>query len=281
MSWQILTFISALALSGSVLLQRLLLHQDKSNPVAYVIAFQGLVGILIGIYALFNGFVLPDFSRYWLPSLLTVLLYAVGHVLYAKTLQIIEASTFSVLFATSALWLMLLGVVFFSERLQLSQVIGAMLIFLSIVVVSEISHQRAFRKGIYMGLVTGLIFGLASFGWIYVGKESDAASWTSIGFIAPSLLLLTIRNSAMADVRRFLSGRMLGRLLALGALFSISAVTLLLAYKSGSTSRVAPLQQSSIIITTLMAIWLLHERMKLTQKLVAAAICLVGVLLIL
>src|SRR3990167_5738607 len=180
MNWQILTFISVVTLSGSVLLQRLLLHQDKSNPVAYAIVFQGLVGILIGIYAVLTGFILPDFGRFWLPILLTVFLYGTGHLLYAKTLQVVEASTFSVLFATSAIWLMLLGVIFFSERLQFTQILGVLLIFMSIVVVSDISNQKTFRKGIYLGLITGLVFGLATFGWAYVGRQSDAASWTSL-----------------------------------------------------------------------------------------------------
>jgi len=64
MGWQLLTAISVVTLSISVLLQRLLLHKDKSDPYAYVVVFQGLVAFLIAVYALVHGFQMPGLQFY-------------------------------------------------------------------------------------------------------------------------------------------------------------------------------------------------------------------------
>src|SRR5690349_6487141 len=106
MSWQLLTAISVVGLSISILLQRVLLAKDKVDPIGYVIIFQGLVGILTGVAAVVHGFVLPDLAGQWLwlAAIGCTVLYAAGHIAYAKTLQLLEASVFGVLYATHAIW---------------------------------------------------------------------------------------------------------------------------------------------------------------------------------
>lgn len=157
MSWQLLTAVSVITLSISVLLQRVLLHKDKSDPIAYVVVFQGLVATLIGIYAIFRGFHAPDFSAYWFPILLTVVLYGVGHIVYAKTLQRVEASIFSILFATNAIWIIVMSYLLFNERLSTEQLLGALLIFASVGMLAERSGKLKLDKGILLGLL--LLFG--------------------------------------------------------------------------------------------------------------------------
>jgi len=87
MSWQLLTAISVLLFSFSVLLRRVLLHHHKSDPIAYVIIFQGLVGILTGVYALIHGFHMPDIGKYWFAILITTILYAAAHIVSTQAFQ--------------------------------------------------------------------------------------------------------------------------------------------------------------------------------------------------
>jgi drug/metabolite transporter (DMT)-like permease len=281
MDWQILTAISVLTLSISILLQRVLLHKDKSDPIAYVVIFQGLVGTLTVFFAISQGFQMPNFGEYWLPIVATVVLYSAGHIAYAKTLQTVEASAFSILFATSAIWIMLISFLLFQERLSIEQLIGALLIFASVGMLAERSGKLKLDKGVLLGLLTGLLFGLATVAWVYVGKSTDTASWTALSFLGPSLLVLSINPKCIPKIKPLLSGRTLARIIILGSLISISTLTLLAAYKIGQASLVAPLQQTSIVITVLLAIIFLSEKTRLWQKGVAAMVCFFGVLLIL
>ncbi len=280
MSWQILTLIGVITFSISTLLQRLLLHKDKGDPVAYTILFQGLVAVIIGVFALINGFVMPDLIRLWFPIALTVVLYGCCHLLFAKALQLLEASVFSVVIATNAFWTMLVGIIVLNEHLSVAEVAGALLIFAAVGILVEHKHPRHIDKGILLGLLAALLFGLASGAWAYVGKSSDAASWAALSFLGPALFVLAIRPSAALKLRPFLTGNTLKRLLLLGAFYSISAVCMMRAYQIGDVSLVAPLQQTSLIVTVILAIIFLHERDRFWQKILATATCFVGVLLL-
>ena len=132
MSWQLLTIISVLSLSISVILQRILIHRDKTDPFAYAVVFQGIVGVLLSVVALLVGFKLPDIGAVIVPAIISVIFYGVGHIVYAKTLQKVEASAFSVLFATQAVWIMLLGIVLLGESLTTLQVLGSLFIFVGV-----------------------------------------------------------------------------------------------------------------------------------------------------
>lgn len=280
MSWQFFIAISVIAGSISVLLQRLLLHRDKSNTFAYIVVFQALVALLVGTYAVINGFVMPDFDRYWLAIIATCVLFGVGNVVYAKTLERVEASIFSVLFATGAVWVMLMGIIFLDEVLSVSQIIGAFLIFFSIAILGYSKKSLKFSKGILLGLLTGLIYGVAVALWAYVGRGSDVASWTAISFAGPSLVVLIAYPRSVKHMKSFLSGAKLIRMALLGVTFSIGAVTLLTAYNKGDVSAVAPINQTSIVITTLLAIIFLKERDHLPKKILSAVVCFIGALLI-
>lgn len=87
MSWQLLTAIGVITFSISVLLRRILLYRDKSDPIAYVIVFQSLVGLVTGVYAFIHGFQMPDLSEHWFAILLTIFLFAAANVASARQLH--------------------------------------------------------------------------------------------------------------------------------------------------------------------------------------------------
>jgi drug/metabolite transporter (DMT)-like permease len=280
MAWQFLTAISVITLSVSVLLQRLLMYQDKSDPIAYGVVFQALVGFITLIYAAIIGFHSPDYAKLWLPILLTFILYAIGTVVAAYTLQRIQASIYSVLFATNAIWVAVISLPLFHTQVSLVQLGGIALIFVSFIFLIERDKKLNVDHGLILGLITGLIFGLATIVWVYVDKQADPVSWSAISFLGPALLLLLVRPGSVNKMMPFARRGTLLRLLVLGALYSISAVTILMAYKVGNSSLIAPLQQTSIITTVLLAIIFLHEKNRLWQKAAATALCFLGVLLV-
>lgn len=280
MSWQLLVAISVITFSISVLLQRTLMHEDKSDPIAYVIVFQASVGLIILAYALFFGFEMPHFRTLWFPALSSSVLYGIAHVAYAKTLQIVEASVFSVLAATRTFWIMLFGVLLFQDYIGPLQILGSLLIFLSICLLAERRNGFKFGRGIALGLLTGMLLGFAVVGWVYVGKYTDAASWTALSFLSTSLLVLIGRPRAVKHIKPFFQGKTFQRIALLGTLFAISSVTLLEAFKTGSVSLIAPLHATTIIVTVLLAIAFLGERTRLRWKTAAAMVCFMGVLLI-
>lgn len=282
MSWELLTAISVIFLSLSIILQRILIHKDKVDPVAYTILFQGLVGGLLLVPALFRGFSLPNIESVLLPAVASLFFFATGHILYAKTLQTVEASVFSVLFATNSVWIMIIGLLLFQEKITLMQIVGSVLIFGSVFFVVKDFGKFSFSKGTGLGLLTGLLFGLALTCYSYVGRHTDTLSWGAVSFIGIAIVALLFRPTAIKKMKPLLNTSALVRLVLLGVFYAIGSIALLYAYKSGDFSIVSPLRQSGIVMTVLMALLFLpSERNRIGRKIVAAIIASAGVVLIL
>ncbi len=281
MSWQLLTAISVLSLSVSVILQRTLIHRDRTDPFAYAVVFQGIVGILLMIVAIYLGFKLPGIQAVIIPAIISVIFYGVGHIVYAKTLQKVEASAFSVLFATQAVWIMALGIVLFGESLTALQVVGTILIFGGVGLLVKNLSSVFKDKGVFLGLLTGLMFGIAITAWSYVGRHTDTLSWAAISFIGTSLVAFLVRPKSVQKMKPLLKPKVLATLILLAVFYGVGSLAMLFAYKIGSFAIISPLRQTSIIVTVLLALaFLPQERNRIRRKVLAALICVVGVVLI-
>lgn len=280
MNWQMLTAISVITFSVSVLLRRVLLHNDKSDPVAYVAIFQGLVGILTGVYAVVQGFQMPDFRQYGFVIVITIAFYAAANLVSTGAFKRVEASVFSILFATSAIWTMVAGLFLFDDGITLVQLFGVALVFLSVGLLVERKSKITLDTGTLLGLATGMLFGIATALWAYVGRNTDVPSWTAVSFLGPAILVLLLRPRTVFKMKPFFSGSVLVKMLLLGVIYSISSLASLLAFTKGNVNLVAALQQTGIIVTTLLAIVFLKEHTRLWRKGIAAAVCFIAVLLI-
>lgn len=281
MSWQLLTAISVFSLSTSVILQRTLIHRDRTDQFAYAVVFQGIVGILLMIVAISLGFKLPGIQVVIIPAIISVIFYGVGHIVYAKTLQKVEASAFSVLFATQAVWIMALGIVLFGESLTALQAVGTILIFGGVGLLVKNLSSVFKDKGVFLGLLTGLMFGIAITAWSYVGRHTDTLSWAAINFIGTSLVAFLVRPKSVQKMKPLLKPKVLATLILLAVFYGVGNLAMLFAYKIGSFAIISPLRQTSIIVTVLLALaFLPQERNRIRRKILAALICVVGVVLI-
>ena len=272
MSWQVYT---------AIILQRILLRNHKTDPVAYSVLFQLFVAAILLVVALATGFSLSGIGDVWRIALACIVLYGIGTVVYAKTLQRVEASVFSMLFATHAIWVMALGLLFFNESLTILQIVGSVLLFISVgMLVKDVT--KIYRdKGTIYGLTTGVIYGFAVTGWAYVGREVDTITWAAVSFVGSAFISFLISPRSYKKMAPLLRGDVAAKMLLLAVFYSIGSLAMLLAYKYGTLSLVSPLRQTGIIVTTLLALVLLaQERNRIVIKIVAACISFAGVLLL-
>jgi len=281
MNWQLYTAISVITLAVSILLQRVLLHNDKTDPVAFSVVFQAITAVILSIFALYSGIHFDGLVAVWPAALTAMLVFGVGTIVYAKTLQRVEASAFSVLFATQAVWMMVLGLLLFGEHITTLQIIGTLLIFASVGILVRNARAVTLDAGTVYGLFTGLLFGIATTCAAYVGRHTDTLTWVAISFYGSALISLLAKPSVLGALGPLLKRAVLLRLFLLGVFYAVSAATMLFAYKVGTFTLVSPLRQTSIIATVLLALLFLRpERTGVTRKLIAAAVCFVGVMLV-
>jgi len=281
MTWQLLTFISAFTLSGAVLLQRSLLSTYKVNVFGYAVFSQFLIAAVLFVPALALEFKLPNIENYIVESIVAIVAFGAGHILYAKALQLVEASRFSVLFATQAIWIMGFGIVLFGESLTIAQIVGTLFIFISVLLLSGYWQLWKVDKGTVYGLITAFIFAIAITSWSYVGRGTDGLSWTAVSFAGTAIVAFLLYPRSIILMKPFLPRKILVRFILLAIVYAIGSYAMLGAYTYGDFSTVTPLRQTSIIITVLMAfLFFKNERTNIKLKLTAALISFVGVILI-
>lgn len=282
MVWQLLVAISVFTYAFSVILQRVLLKDDKSDPVAYSVVFQLLTGLIIGAYALVRGFSVPDLMPILPNLLLMVLLYGAGNAFIFKALKLGEASDFTILFASRTLWIIVAAVLFLQESFTLNQALGTFLIIASVVIITGKAKILKPAKSHIFALIGAAAFGLAFANDAFILRNFDVPSYLFIAFVAPALAVWALNPKATQKMKPLLQGKSLQRLGLLGVIYAVSAITIFLAYQIGrNAAQIAPLNQTSTIVTVILGILLLKERDNLFKKLLGALISFFGVLLLL
>ncbi|MFZ1248719.1 MAG: DMT family transporter [Candidatus Saccharimonadales bacterium] len=280
-SWQSYVAFAVLSLSVAILLQRIILHKHKADPVAFATVFQLSVAFVMLPIFFVHPISFAGFSKVWLAILLATVAFGGGSVVYGRALARLNAAVFSVLFATQAIWIMLTGIIVFHEKLHPLQLLGTAVIFGSIFVLVKNPRQVWRSKGIALGLLTGAIFGMAIASASYVARYTDALTWVFASFILGGLASLLVNPHKIKLCLPLLGGETLRPILWLAVLYAVGNLAITYAYIEGPFSLVGPIRQTGIIVTTLLAFWFMKgERTDFTRKLVAAGICTVGVVLL-
>jgi transporter family protein len=281
MNWFLLSIISVITLAISNLLQRLLMRNEKSNVIAYSLVFQLICAVLVGLFSFARGFVMPPLQELWFNFVLITVLYAAGTLFLFRALQDVEASKTAIITSSRALWTIVVALIFLGESFNLVKTIGVILVLGSVVLVSFKREAVQFNKGIFYALSAAFCYGIAFANDTFILRQSDALSYTTLAFLFPGLLILAIRPRILTEMKTLLNISVLSKMVLLGLFYSTSAITIYLSYQWGGTaSQLAPISQSVVILTILLATIFLGERSQLTRKFAGATMATIGVLLL-
>src|SRR3989344_4516229 len=274
MSWQFLILVSVILYSISVLLQRVILKENESQPIAYSMFFQLLVGIVIGITgSLFADMSLPsNLTPLFWNLLLMTFLYAFANVFIFKSLKLTEASKFTIVFATRAFFTVFASSLLLKEFLTGSQFLGALLIFSGVVLINLKSSKFSLDKGSLFALLGALAFGLANTNDRYLLKSFNIYPYITLAFISPFFLMSVIYPKELKHIKLFLGKKVLKKVLLLSVVYAFFGALQV----SNNSSQVASVNLTSVIITVILSAIFLKERSDLYQKIAGAALSFVG-----
>lgn len=287
MDWFVLALISVTTLSISNLLQRALMREETSDFVAYATVFQLFSGVLVLLYALASGFVLPPMEKLPLNFLFVALFWGGGTLFLFKSLKTTEVSEVAILLTTRTLWVIPVAFLFLGETYDLRKAMGALLVVASVLLITQQKGRFEFHKGSVFALVASCLYGfaLANDTFIIRSLNPEIASYTSMAFLLPGIAILVgssvLTPKALLTAKSLLALNTLRKMVVLSIVHTASAVTFYLALqRGGNISQLTPIGQSSIILTVLLAAAFLGERAHLLKKLISAVIVSVGVLLL-
>lgn len=280
MPWQVLISIAVVLLSLAIIQQRMILRRHSVDETAFATVFQLSVAFVLLPIALFHGISFRGFDDMALLIVLSGACFGLGSVVYAKSLERVDASAFSVLFATQTIWIMLTGSIFLHETLTRWQMLGSILILGSVAILVKNIHRILIEKGFGLGLLTGLLFGVALAASAYISRHTEPITWVIASFVLGSLGSLLANPRKIKACVKLVHRSIMRKLLATSVLYGLGTIAMTYAYIDGPLSLVAPVRQSGIVVTTLLAFILIRqERRDITRKITAAFVCFLGVVL--
>lgn len=281
MNWLFFALLSVSLYSVSALLQKVIMQDDKSDAHAYSIVFQILGAILVGLFSLTQGFVLPPISTYPLNFLLLAVLYGTGTLCLFNAYKYLEASEVTIITSVRSIVTIVSAVLLLHESFSLQKGIGAILILASIFIITKKIGKITFNKGFFYALGMAVCYGLAITNDTFLLSKVNVYSFTALGFLLPGIFLIIVKPKKLLELSEFFKARVFGKLLVMTSFYAAAAVAFYLAISNGGeASQVTPILQASVIVTVILAVIFLKERDSLLKKLLGAILVFIGVLLL-
>lgn len=280
MQWYWYLVINVCVFSLATIYQRAILKTSKDPVIFYII--NGLVGgLMLLSHGLWVGFEIPNIQDISINLIIMMILLGFGNMLNFNALKKVDASEFTVLFSTRAIWSVVAAMLVLGETFGLKQFLGAGLIISSVFLVSWKKKSFSLNEGEMLTLATAAFFGLEFINDTYLLNHIDLLFYIPLIFLLPALFVATINYKKLPTIPKVVSLKDFLNLSALALMFAISATATLTAYQKGhNAAQIAILNQTSTILIVLLGIIFLKERSHMKLKIIGAIISLIGVFLV-
>jgi drug/metabolite transporter (DMT)-like permease len=209
------------------------------------------------------------------------LLYGFGNVLIFESLKRIEASRFTIIFSSRALFTILASSLLLKEGLLAKQFVGTFLILAGIALANVKAARFSFSKKEAMALFAAMIFGFVNTNDRFLLKSFKVYPYVFLAFIVPALFIIALNPYTIKNMKFFVEKKVLLKMLLLCVIYAVSSITFFASLQiAQSSSQVASINLTSVIVIVLLAIIFLKERDFLIPKLLGAASSFVGLLLV-
>ena len=282
MTWQILVILSLISYSISVLLQRVLVKEKGSDPIAYASFFQLLAGLIIGAFGyLFTSMRYPDLRPIILNLILMVVLYGFGNLFVFKALKNTEASKFSVIFSSRAIFAVIGFSLLLGETLTISQWVGTLLILCAAVIVSlDLKRVKFSIKETY-AFLPAVFFGFAVVNDRILLRYFDVFPYSFLGFVLPAITVMAFYPRSVKNMKVFLTRRSFINMVILSLFYATSVILFFFALQiAKNSSEVVSLNSLGVVVTVILAIVFLRERKRMVWKVMGSILGFLGLLLI-
>lgn len=283
MSWKSLIGLSVVLYSVNALLHRTIMKDDQSDAYAQALVFTGLGGVFfLAALLIRGGLESPDSWNQLLLIVVAALLSAVGMVLVFEGFKSIGASEHTILLTSAQLWSMLGAVAILNEELTIRKVIGAAAI-LSGVLIAE-WRKRAFvlNRGAVFVLLAAFSFAASgTFSYLIV-RCLDVLSFMFYGSVLVTSMLASFRPRAFRKLSFYFEPRRGLNIVTTSLNDALANIFGLTAYEVGRNAlQINPIGATQTLLTVLLAIVILKERDRITQKILGGVAGVIGTILLL
>lgn len=281
MNWLLFALLSVLGTTFSNIYRRISMDRDNLDPVVTSIVFQFLGAFMIGSVAFIHGFKMPPIAEYPVNFLLNGFLWGIATLLLFKTYQYLEASEATILVTLEAIVAIIASILFLNEQFNLLKVIGTILIISAVIFISYNKKKVKINKGVFYAMGYSVFAGLGITNDAFLTHKSDPLSFLTIAFLLPGIFILVTQFGRIKLENLKFNKTQVKSIILLTFFYAFAAAAWFLSIASGGqASQITPINQSSIILTIILATIFLKERKNISKKIICAIIVGIGVILL-
>ena len=248
----------------------------------------GSLTILLEIFTgIFSLLMMPFFemkfqinSSIIMTLLVVVLIYAVTDRLNIEARYGLDPSTFSMMKQLSTVFMIIFGFIFLKEELILKKIIGTILIIMANLILTYSKGKFVINKYFVMTFFANLLFAIAMLINVDLSDHFNLAFYTYITVTIPAILIFIFGKHSIKEVKEEFNLYDKKKFVLAAFCWALMLNTSIRAYQLGSVTVVASLFALTAILNALVEFIFNKNRSKFIQKIVAAIIILIGVILI-
>jgi transporter family protein len=276
--WLIFAIISFTSVGFLNIVHRFVIKEHDWLSYSFI---EGIIATLFFIPMFIASFSFPADIFGFYVLILGVFLWTLAAIVTFKSFQIVEASARSPLKQTQIIFILILSYFLLGEALTFNKVIGSLLIFLGVILISYKKGKTRlnFDKGFQLTLLSALIAAIVSLVDKVASTYWNVASYSFMVYLFPSLILGVLAQKRKEKLVKMLKTRYLFVILA-GFLEFSFFLTRMIAFSLADLSIVSPVLRLSTLVTVVCGIILLKERQRIREKIFSAILMILGAIII-
>lgn len=291
MNWQTLILGNSVLIAISILAVRAIAREKYAAQSGLVIsaAQTAVQYVSILLFLPFIGSInFSGFSQYWLWFLGGGLAFAFGHFFTYKLLSYLDAGLSSVLSTLYVPFTLLFAALVLHEELNIAQAAGGFVLLLAVcyglLIARDSKHhtvKRPWLWGLIFAVLASVALAVALVNEKYLLGHMSIATYIAFGWAGQVVTSQAIAFRNRSQLKIFRRSKILYLTLTAGTTRALSGLMFISSQvKSNNVALVAISSNFRLIIIILLGAWLLKERQKLPQKLLAAGISVIGLAII-
>lgn len=255
-------------------------NRHMKDAGALTIILELLTGVCAIIFIPFFPIVFPTNFNIYLILFAVTVIYAATDRLNIEARYGLEPSTFSMLKQLSTVFLIILGFLFLKEKLLINQLLGALLIISSNILLTYNKGKFRINKYFIMSIISNLLFAVAMLINVNISNNFNIAIYTIITVSIPSFFIYIFGKYDFKALKNEYKRYNKKELYISAFTWCLMLISSVKAYQYGSIIVVAPLLALTSILNAMVEFIFNRDKNKFIQKLIAAILIIIGIILI-
>ena len=256
-------------------------NRTMKNASALTVLLELFTGLFAIVMSIFFKYTFPSDIKVYITLFVVTIIYAVTDRLNIEARYGLSPSNFSMLKQLSTVFLVIFGLVFLKEQLVFKEILGAIIIVVSNVMLAVNKDGKfEFNKYFIFCLISNFLFAVAMFINVNISSMFNIGIYTLITVFIPSIIIKLFSRLSFKDLEEEFNLYNKPLFILVSFAWCMMLISSVKAYEYGSISVVAPLLTLTALTNTIYEFIVDKDKKRFYYKLVISILILIGVILI-